>query len=269
MAGLRQAEADAAQAGVSDAARRLREPARVERRVHERPRELPLVDVEGPDRHRPRRHALDHLPVDVVLLVLRRHVGRAAHQQELRSVQADAFGARRQRRGHIVGPLDVGLQLDADAVARRRAARPQSARRRQRAARPGARAPRLPAASAGDGSMITSPVSPSMMTDAPGGMRRLTSCRPTTAGTPSERARIAVWYVRLPASVAKPRMRVQSSCATTDGVSSSAISTHGVSRSCEQVARRRPSRRACSCAAGRRRRAGRPSARAGTDPRRR
>ena len=32
-------------------------------------------------------------------------------------------------------------------------------------------------------------------------------------------------------------MRVQSSCATTDGVSSSAMSTHGVSRSCEQVAR--------------------------------
>ena len=40
--------------------------------------------------------------------------------------------------------------------------------------------------------MTTSPVSPSMMTEAPGGMRRLTSCRPTTAGTPSERARIAV-----------------------------------------------------------------------------
>ena len=70
-----------------------------------------------------------------------------------------------------------------------------------------------------------------MMTDAPGGIRRLTSCRPTTAGTPSDRARMAVWYVRLPASVAKPRIRVQSSCATTDGVSSSAMSTHGVSRS--------------------------------------
>ena len=33
-----------------------------------------------------------------------------------------------------------------------------------------------------------------MITDAPGGTRRLTSCRPTTAGTPSERARMAVWY---------------------------------------------------------------------------
>ena len=40
--------------------------------------------------------------------------------------------------------------------------------------------------------------------------------------------------MRLPASVAKPRMRVQSSCATTDGVSSSAMSTHGVSRSCSR-----------------------------------
>jgi hypothetical protein len=32
-------------------------------------------------------------------------------------------------------------------------------------------------------------------------------------------------------------MRVQSSCATTDGVSSSAISTHGVSRSCSRFPR--------------------------------
>ena len=45
---------------------------------------------------------------------------------------------------------------------------------------------------------------------------------------------MAVWYVRLPASVAKPRIRVQSSCATTDGVSSSATSTQGVSRSCSR-----------------------------------
>jgi hypothetical protein len=43
------------------------------------------------------------------------------------------------------------------------------------------------------------------------------------AGTFSERARMAVWYVRLPASTAKPWMRVQSSCAASEAVSSSAI----------------------------------------------
>ena len=63
------------------------------------------------------------------------------------------------------------------------------------------------------------------------GSSRLASCRPTTAGTSSERARIAVWYVRLPASVAKPRTFVQSTCAASDGVSSSATSTDDSSSS--------------------------------------
>ena len=73
--------------------------------------------------------------------------------------------------------------------------------------------------------MITSFAVPSITTSCPGWMRPLASCRPTTAGTSSERARMAVWYVRLPASVAKPRTFVQSTCAASDGVSSSAIRT--------------------------------------------
>ena len=71
--------------------------------------------------------------------------------------------------------------------------------------------------------MITSFPVPSITTSCPGWMRPLASWRPTTAGTSSERARMAVWYVRLPASVAKPRTFVQSTCAASDGVSSSAI----------------------------------------------
>ena len=127
---LREAEPDAAQPGVT-AALVVGEPPGVERRVHQRPRELPLVDVERADRHRPRRHPLDELPVDVVLLVLGRHVRRAADEHELRSIEPDAFGAGVERRGDVVGPLDVRLQDDADAVRWSRA----GPRRRARPAR--------------------------------------------------------------------------------------------------------------------------------------
>ena len=89
---VRQAEPDAAQPGVSRAAR-LGKPARVERGIHQRPRQLTLVDVERADRDRPGRHALGHLAVLVILLVLPCHVRRTADQQELRSIQADTFGA--------------------------------------------------------------------------------------------------------------------------------------------------------------------------------
>ena len=88
----------------------IREPARVERGIDQRPRELALVDVERADGHRPRRHPFDELPVDVVLLVFGGHVRRAADEHELRSIQADAFGARRERHRDVVGALDVGLQ---------------------------------------------------------------------------------------------------------------------------------------------------------------
>ena len=88
------------------------------------------------------------------------------------------------------------------------------------------------------------------------------SCRPTIAGTFSERARIAVWYVRLPASVANACTRVQSSCAATEAVSSSAISTDGPSiwlsssfgpfAPCRRLSRRRPATSATSFSRSRR-----------------
>ena len=56
---------------------------------------------------------------------------------------------------------------------------------------------------------------------------RVASCRPTTAGTPIDRARIAVCAVRVPASVASAARRDQSSCAATETGRSSATKTHG------------------------------------------
>ena len=55
----------------------------------------------------------------------------------------------------------------------------------------------------GDGATTSSPVVPSRITGVPAAIRDDASCKPTTAGTLSERARIAVWYVRLPASTRK------------------------------------------------------------------
>jgi hypothetical protein len=89
---------------------RLGEPAGVERRIHQRTCELAFIDVEGANGHRPGRHPLRHLPVLVILLVLSRHVRRAAGEQELGSVEPDPLGARGKRRCHVLGALDVGLQ---------------------------------------------------------------------------------------------------------------------------------------------------------------
>ena len=83
-----------------------------------------------------------------------------------------------------------------------------------------------------------------MTTGVPGLTRRLASRSPTTAGTFSDRARIAVWCVRPPASVAKPSTRDQSSCAASDAVSSSATSTAGPSMSrSRSIAAPSPARR--------------------------
>ncbi len=75
--------------------------------------------------------------------------------------------------------------------------------------------------------MRHSPVVPSRSTEAPGGMAVVARATPTTAGTPSERARIAVCEAQLPPSVTKPAARDQSTWATVEGASSSATSTHG------------------------------------------
>ena len=91
---------------------------RVERGIDQRPIQLALVDVERADGHRSARHPFDQLAIDVILLVLGGHVGRTADQHELRAVQADALGARIEGSGHVLGPLDVGVQRDAHAVPR-------------------------------------------------------------------------------------------------------------------------------------------------------
>ena len=51
---------------------------------------------------------------------------------------------------------------------------------------------RKPASIGADGSSTSSPRVPSTTTRAPGGMSRVASTRPTTAGMPNERARIDV-----------------------------------------------------------------------------
>jgi hypothetical protein len=74
---LGQAKPDTAQPAVATA-RLIGKPSRIESGIHERPRELTLVDVERANRDWPRRHPLDELAIDVVLLVFGRHVRRTA-----------------------------------------------------------------------------------------------------------------------------------------------------------------------------------------------
>ncbi len=52
------------------------------------------------------------------------------------------------------------------------------------------------------GSTRTTPLVPSIATVTPGWMRALIEPSPTTAGTCSDRARMAVWWVGLPPSLA-------------------------------------------------------------------
>ncbi len=78
---------------------------------------------------------------------------------------------------------------------------------------------------------MTSPVEPSITTMTPGRTVPLARATPTTAGTWSERARMAVWCVLLPVSLANPWIFRQSTCAAIDGVSSSATRTESLSTS--------------------------------------
>ena len=106
-----------------------------------------------------------------VLLVLADRLGRGGGQQELRSKQADAVGARLARRLHVARQLDVRLEAigtpsvvtAAAGGARRAARRPEGRPARGRAR----------ATSSGGGSMISSPVVPSITINAPGATSRL------------------------------------------------------------------------------------------------
>ena len=90
----------------------------------------------------------------------------------------------------IFEQLDVGFEPDPDAVGGRDRAR--LAVRQRRGLR--GRVARRCASSimSGVGATTSSPVVPSRITGVPAAMRSEASCRPTIAGTFSERARIAV-----------------------------------------------------------------------------
>ena len=79
-------------------------------------RHLPLIDVEGANRDRPRRHLLDQAAIHPVLLVLGHALERAARQHELGSIEPDAFGAVLVQVFEILEQLDVGFEPDANAV---------------------------------------------------------------------------------------------------------------------------------------------------------
>ena len=68
------------------------------------------------------------------------------------------------------------------------------------------------------GSTSTVPSVPSTATTCPTARAAAAPRRPTTAGTPSERARIATWLVLPPSSMTKPRTLWRPSAAVSDGV---------------------------------------------------
>ncbi len=108
---LGEAEADRAQAerGIRRDAREPFEPRRL----------LVRAEVEGADRHRLSAHAFRDAAERLELLVLRRQAF-PVEEQELRAEEADAARAVLERLREVAGELDVRLQLDLDAVDRRR-----------------------------------------------------------------------------------------------------------------------------------------------------
>ncbi len=111
---LGQAEADRAQAerGIRGDAREPVEPGRL----------LVRAQVERADRHRLAAHALGDAAVRLELLVLGRQA-LAIEEQELGAEEADAGRAVLERLRQVARQLDVRLELDLDAVDRRRGLR--------------------------------------------------------------------------------------------------------------------------------------------------
>ena len=108
---LGQAEAHRAQAerGIRRDARESFEPRGL----------LVRAEIERADRHRLALHALGDAAKRLELLVLGRQP-LAIEEQELRAEEADAGGAVVERLREVARKLDVRLQLDLDAVDRRR-----------------------------------------------------------------------------------------------------------------------------------------------------
>ncbi len=156
-----------------------------------RPAEVLAPDVPGAHGDRVRPHLSSSVAVDLDLLLLRRPRARAA-EQVLGAEEADALravlsarsppppGTPRSPAGGPATPSRVtrGQRRGSPAAASSRGSRSWAARK--------------PSRTGSEGSTTTSPRVPSTTTRAPGGHRRVASCSPTTAGMPSERARIDV-----------------------------------------------------------------------------
>ena len=178
----------------------------------------------------------------------------------------------RQRRRHSRRLRSMlACRVMRHAVGRRRAGPASRAQRAAALLRAGAaRASRRRAASVGAGRSTTSPVSPSMITEAPGGIR---AADVVQADDRRHAERAAPGS---PCDTCGSRRRWQTpGCAsnraapTTDGVSSSAIEHARRVEILQQIAGAALSPAQVHAQAAGRRRAGRPSARADTDPRRR
>ena len=164
---------------------------------------------------------LDHAAIGAVLLFLVGH-GRAADDEELGAHQPDALGAAARRQLGLLRQVDVRAQRDAHAVGRDR---PRAAR--------AARELRLVARSSRSArsrirlDLVVRRVDdehPGRAVEHPRSRRRaagvVASRSPTTAGRPSDRARIATCDVRVPASVAIAAIASRSSCTVRLGVRS-------------------------------------------------
>ena len=162
---------------------------------------------------------LDDAPIRAILLVLVGH-RRAADDEELGAHQPDALGAAARGRFGLLRDVDVRAQRDAHAVERDRLERGELGERRLR--RPPPRAARSwYAAISSSVGIDREHAGAAVEHDALaalqlGGRVR----RPTTAGSPSDRARIATCDVRVPASVAIAAIASRSSCTVRLGVRS-------------------------------------------------
>ena len=160
--------------------------------------QLIFVDVECANRHRRRPHIVDELPVHFVLHVLGQLVCGTSSEEELRPEEPDALGALRFRKRRVAEQIDVRLDSNLHAVGREQ----RPAREREPSAVSAfrrtidRRVPLEPDTSdwtrSGGGSIDTVPSSPSTRMSVPGVIFSVASCSPTTAGTWSERARMAV-----------------------------------------------------------------------------
>ena len=212
-----------------------------------------------------RRHALDQVAVDAGTARPRRtprRRGPPSRNSDRNSPMPSAPACA--RRVDLIEALDV--RQEPDRARRRpwpRARRPaarglrrspnasRGARAPDRGGRPAGRSPRPPA------SPSTSTMVPGTISRSAPQRRRRRECPATGPGWPNG-------AVRLPVSIARPRISAGSSCAADGGASSSATSTRG-RRQLRQHAHAACRRRAGGCgAAGRPRRRRRPGVRAGT-----